>query len=284
MARKVSGYSRFVGKKMRAGMTMKQAARAWKGGSRKTRRYSKKRHKVARRSRRTARIGRHRPVLYRTKRGWKAGKRSRYHLKGVRINRRRRSGRRYGRRSSRRYSLRHNPVMSTIKGVFTRDVLVNGAEIGLGALLGVGAPTYLLNKWTGAPTWLKSGVGNYVALLVGTGILSALVGKVLKKPRLARNLLIGGVAGVALKATGEYLKPALTGPNASGAAQEVGKILGLSDMDDDDDALAAVLASRGMSSYLTPSAMVRAALPGRGMSDYINPASLVQDTMQNRIV
>ena len=99
----------------------------------------------------------------------------------------------------RRRSYRRNPgivgrITSPIRQVFTKDTLMEGLQLGAGVAL---TPTInatllsLINK----REWAVGYTG-YLTRLVSAGLLGAVAGMVLPA-RVARNLMLGGVVGVA---------------------------------------------------------------------------------------
>lgn len=174
---------------------------------------------------------------------------------------RRRRGRRHSlrRRSIMRYS-RNPGMLSTLKGragafknLFNKDFLIEGAEIAGGA---VATPilTASLLKLAKKEDW-NIGVKGYVTQLVGAGVLGTVAG-MFGRPRLARNLMLGGVAGVMASAIQSYVVPKLGLLPAVAVAPAVGG-LGM------DDA-SRLMAGRAVDSYL------------RGLGGFVGPGAQLQ--------
>ena len=108
---------------------------------------------------------------------------------------RKRSRRRSGYRSRRRNPLGGvvGRVLSPVKQVFTKETLMEGLQLGAGAVVTPIVTNKILDL-VGKPEW-KTGYTGYLAQLVGAGLVGAIAGFVLP-PRVARNLMLGGVVGV----------------------------------------------------------------------------------------
>lgn len=180
--------------------------------------------------------------------------------------------------NSRRRQYRRNPgiggrLVGSFKQLLSKDTLIEGATITGGMLAAVAVPNILLNvgpvKGIAALNFARQGWGSYLVSLVAAGAAAATAGY-FGKQKLARGLLIGGVAGtlgrivydVILPRTPAGVASALKAPGASG-------LMGLgADVERAvEDAVNAELARQGISDYLVPA---EAARPG--MADYLVPA------------
>lgn len=157
----------------------------------------------------------------------------------------------------RRRGLRRNPFMDSFKQLFTVDTLIEGATVAGGALAAVAVPNLILNigplKNMKALDVVRSGPGNYIVSLLAAGAVSALAAY-LGKPKLARGLLIGGVAGTITRVAMDVVVPKLPAQVAA-SLQAAGKS-GLGGLGADveksvERAVEAELARQGISDYLT---------------------------------
>jgi hypothetical protein len=125
---------------------------------------------------------------------------------------RRRGRRRLHVRHRVRHVISRNPLkasLGTFKQLFNKEFLVDAATISAGAI-GTGFVTgYVLNK-LGKSAW-ATGIPGYASNIVVAGALGA-VASMLGKPRIARNIMLGGVALVIGQAVNAYLMPALGQP------------------------------------------------------------------------
>lgn len=181
---------------------------------------------------------------------------------GIR-HRRRRHGRRNVRYSVRHAIIRRNPLkmgLGTFKELINKDFLIDAATVAGGALGTRVLTGFVLSKLN--KTAWNSGVTGYACNLVGAGVLGALAG-MLGKPRIARNLMLGGVASVVGQAANDYLvpklpaslqPPAMAGMSGLGASDQVRSIV--------QDTVRGYLTQRGMGSWVSP---------GAGLGAYISP-------------
>jgi len=185
----------------------------------------------------------------------------------------------------RRSHHRRNPSMKELSGKFkatfktllTKETLIDGATITGGMLTAVAVPNLLLNigpmKNMTSLNFARKGWGSYLVSLVAAGAASS-AAAAFGKARLARGLLIGGVAGTILRIVNDVVMPkapasvqaALKAPGASGM---FGLGLGSSDVEAAvEQAVNAELARQGISDYFVPAEA--------GMADYLTAGDAAQ--------
>ena len=165
---------------------------------------------------------------------WRGSKRGhrKAALKGLRRRRRRNSSRRSSRRN------RRNPgIVRAIAAPFNVSVLRSAAVMAGGAV-GTTYVSSMVRNLGFMPSMLREGIGSYVVGLGSAGLLSAGVGMV--SPKLAGQVLAGGVMGEVARALKAYVLP----------------MIGMS----------------GLSDYLTPG-NAAAALSLGYMNDYLTPGN-----------
>jgi hypothetical protein len=310
MARKLSAYNLHVRKVLKAGGTMKQAAKTFKhrrnpwrddpvGHAIAARKGWRKRGKRAKfhpkkwtsRQRRKVHARRIPRSLRRASKGFgrytkvaaNPRRRARRNiLTNILTNpRHRRRVRRNILTNPRRRSYRRNPgglgtFKATFKQLLNKDTLIEGATVTGGMLCAVALPNLVLNlgpvKSIAFLNFARQGWGSYLVSLLAAGAASG-VAAYFGKQKIARSLLIGGVAGTVLRIVNDVVVPrapiavqaALKAPGASG-------MLGLGSSDVEravEDAVNAELARQGISDYLTVS---EAGDPGMG--DFLTSGDL----------
>jgi hypothetical protein len=284
---------------LKRGGTMKQAASSWRGGHRRNPwKDDPVGHSVAaiRGWRKRGKRAKSRPKAWRTGQYRKAHVRRssrltrRYARRGtvrVAANPRRRSYRRRSYRRTRRNiltniltnprrrrSYRRNPGLATFKDSFkqmlTMETLVEGATITGGMLAAVALPNLILGlgplKNIAALNLLRRGWGSYAASLLAAGLASA-AAAYFGKQKIARQLLIGGVAGTITRIVYDVVVPKAPGAVAAALKAPGAGLLGLGSDEVEQAVEAAVnaeLARQGISDYLVPGEAFR---PGVG--DYL---------------
>jgi hypothetical protein len=320
MSRKQQAYRAHVRKFLKAGKTMKAAARAWKGARRNPWTDDPVGH--ARAAMKGWQRKRHRKAHAHPKR-WSTRQTRKAHIRGKRLTgslvryakrgvkrvaanivtnpRRRRSTRRRSyrrnivtnivtnprRRSRRGLSIRRNPFMDSFKSLLNKDTLIEGATIAGGSLAAVALPNLVLNlgpiKNIGFTKYLREGWGSYLVSLLAAGAVSGVAAK-FGKPKLARGLLIGGIAGTVTRialdlvakaapssAMAAKVASAVSTPGASGLG---GLGLGADVERAVESAVEAELARQGISDYLVEGDM------GMGdVGDYLSVDEAASPTM-----
>lgn len=285
MARKVSAYARFVGKQMKAGKSMKAAAKLWKskGGSKR----GVKRSFKAAAKKTASKIFKARP----SKKITVAAAGSTVHRYFSRLGTRGAS-RKYGKR----YSFAANAGtfakkgMASFKESFKEllkvDTFIEAAEVTGGGLLSVALPNVVMNWGPVAkvtPEILKTGWGKYLVNLAAAAVASGAAGWFGKK-RLAKNFLIGGVAFTVNTLVLDLLKKQAATAPAGSLTSKVATAVGVSGMGAlpsqveaaVDKAVEAELARQGLRDML-PAGTADFMEPGvgdylqPGMSDYLQP-------------
>lgn len=304
MARKLSAYNLHVRKVLKAGGTMKQAAKTFKhrrnpwrddpvghavaaakGWRKRGKRAKFHPKKWTSRQRRKVHARRIPRALRRASRGYGRVKiaanprRRRSVRRNILTNiltnpRRRRSVRRNILTNPRRRSYRRNPgglstFKQTFKQLLNKDTLIEGATVTGGMLAAVALPNLVLNlgpvKNIQFLNFARQGWGSYLVSLLAAGAASG-VAAYFGKQKIARSLLIGGVAGTVLRIVNDVVVPrtpaavqsALKAPGASGMLG-----LGASDVERAvEDAVNAELARQGISDYLVASEV-------EGMGDFL---------------
>jgi hypothetical protein len=299
MAKKVSAYARFVGKQLKAGKSMKTAARMWKGkGSSK--RGAKRSYKSAKKAKKSVKrnYGTHIGAVHTAKGAGTTVHRyfSRLGTKGARKH--------YGKR----YSFLTNPGASlgrgmasfkeSFKELLKVDTFIEAAEVTGGGLLSVALPNVVLNwgpvaKFT--PEILKTGWGKYLVNLAAAAVASGAAGWFGKK-RMAKNFLIGGVAFTVNTLVLDLLKKQATAAGAGDMTKKIAAAVGVQGLgvlpssveSAVDKAVEAELARQGLRDML-PAGTADFMQPGvndylqPGMADYLQPGG-VADFASSRVI
>ena len=306
MSRKQQSYRAHVKKFLKAGHSMKQAAAAWRKNPWKD---DPAGHAAAavkgwhKRGKKPVRIHRKSWTTKQTRKMHVKGRvpaslaryaRSRRVAANIVTNPRRRRARRNivtnivtnPRRRSMRRNVSANPFTDSFKSLLKKDVLIEGATVAGGSLAAVALPNMVLNlgpiRNIGFTKYLREGWGSYLVSLLAAGAVSG-VASYFKQPKLARGLLIGGIAGTVTRIALDLIaKGAKTSPAAAKVAAAVstpgasglgGLGLGADVEQAVEQAVEAELARQGISDYLVEGET------GGGMQDYLSIAEAESPTM-----
>ena len=178
--------------------------------------------------------------------------------------------RRRGRKRGGKFRRRKNPVLAevpivggTLSSIFNFDTLRDGASIVAGATIGVGLPKAALRavfreKYDGS--FLARGWGDYLVTLAGAAVVSWASGKIFKSGRVARGVLLGGIASLAVRIISDVVRST---PSLPSTVKDALGLSGIGQSDIDDAVARAVrdeLALSGVSDYVT----------AEGVSDYVS--------------
>lgn len=277
-----SAWRALVKKELKRGGTFKSASRKWRKGHKVAANYGTKCgfRKAARRHRKTS----HR---------WaqtigKIGGIKRWHRKSARRHTRKHTHRRriaanmgiipwIASNRRRRYS--RNPggfgaFKASFKELLSLETLIEAATVSGGSLIAVGAPNLLIAYATKAdgtsfiPAIIRTGWGKYLLNLTATAVASGIAGW-FGKTKIARNLLIGGIAGTLTEVVTKEVLPKAAPALAAKAGLSGMGILTADVESAVEQAVQEELAKQGMSDYLVPS---EAANPM--LADYLVPAEV----------
>jgi len=171
------------------------------------------------------------------------------------------------RRSYRRNSGGKAQLISSFKALLNKDTLIDGATITGGMLAAVAVPNLLLNigplKNMAFLNVVRKGWGSYLVSLLAAGAASA-AAAYFGKQKLARGLLIGGVAGTITRIVYDVVVPRAPAAVAAALKAPGTGLLGLGASEVEqavENAVNAELARQGISDYLVPAEA--------GMGDYL---------------
>jgi hypothetical protein len=309
MSRKQQSYRALVKRVLKGGGTMKQAAAAWRKTGRNPWKDDPAGHAAAavkgwhKRGKKPVRIHRKSWTTKQTRKMHVKGRvpaslaryaRSRRVAANIVTNPRRRRARHNivtnivtnPRRRSMRRNIVTNPFVDSFKALLKKDVLIEGATVAGGSLAAVALPNLVLNlgpiKNIGFTKYLREGWGSYLVSLLAAGAVSG-AANYFKQPKLARGLLIGGIAGTVTRIALDLIaKTAKTSPAAAKVAAAVstpgasglgGLGLGADVEQAVEQAVEAELARQGISDYLVEGE------GGAGMQDYLSMAEAESPTM-----
>lgn len=160
----------------------------------------------------------------------------------------------------RRRSYRRNPggqFLSTFKQLLNKDLFIEGATVTGGMLAAVAVPNLVLNlgpvRGLSFLDFARRGWGSYLVSLLAAGAASG-VAAYFGKQKLARGLLMGGVAGTILRIVSDVVVP-MAPAQVQAALKAPGA--GLLGMGDDveaavEQAVNAELARQGIGDYMVP--------------------------------
>jgi len=258
-------------------LVRRRPARRRRTARRRTVRRRRVRRNVWREPRTRRRVVRYAPAHSRAARkGWRARRRpARRRRRRVRRNPTGLFGMEYAmnvrpRRRRRRY--RRNPFgisIAPIREVFSLEMLKDGLQI-VGGGLATQAVTNQALTLLGKPEWSLGWYG-YVTKLLGTGIVG-MISAAFGRRRLARNLMLGGVALVVGQALHEQVLARI--------AEETRAKLGISGMGAEwlsggNDAELRSLVERQVSSYLGESFDTGKRITPLGVGEYVHTAANV---------
>jgi hypothetical protein len=181
-------------------------------------------------------------------------------------------GRRFGRRFGFNPSGGFAAFKSSFKEMLSVDTLIEAATVSGGSLVAVGLPNLALGYLQRAdgtspvPEVLRTGWGKYLLNLVATGLASGTAAW-FGKGKIAKNLLIGGIAGTITEVvTKEVLPKAAPAFAAKAGLSGMGILTGEVERAVE-RAVDEELARQGLSDYLVPGEAANPAL-----ADYLVPA------------
>ena len=169
----------------------------------------------------------------------------------------------------RRRSYRRNPgnFLASFKQLLTMDTLIEGASVTGGMLVAVAVPNLILNlgpmKSMAFLKVFRQGWGSYLISLLAAGAASG-AAAYFGKQKLARALLIGGVAGTITRIVYDVVVPKAPTQVAAALKAPGAGMLGLGASDVElavEQAVNSELARQGIGDYLTP---LEAGAPGMG--------------------